>query len=386
MAVLTPGSAAVVGAGIGGLAAAAALARSGWGVRVYERAAEAREFGAGIYLKENSLRPLDATGTSDLLAGQGVKLEEVRILDEKGRPVAVRDVRTERVIVTLRSTLHGALADLATQAGAELVTRASVVAASPEGVVRFADGSTTRADLVVGADGFHSAVREGLGLGRRVRTLGDGATRVLVPRSGEEHVSTEHWSGTRRVGIAPCSADHTYVFLIGPERDRRATALPVDVAYWSAAFPHLRELLERVPPTSGVHHAHSYALCRSWVQGRVALIGDAAHAQPPNLGQGAGLAIANAFALAAELQGAASVEEGLRAWNARAFPVARNVQRLTTWYDHLGYQCPRTVAPLRARFVKGLATFGPTRRQWEWWWRGGVPRPAPGPAGVSARA
>lgn len=386
MAVLTPGSAAVVGAGIGGLAAAAALARTGWAVRIYERAPEAREFGAGIYLKENSLQPLDATVVSARLGEQGVKLDEVRILDERGRPVAVRNVRAERLIVTLRSTLHGALLDLALEAGAEVTTGATVTAATPDGTLRFADGTATSADLVVGADGFRSTVRDALGLGRRVRTLGDGATRVLVPRQDEEPVSTEHWSGTRRVGIAPCSSDDTYVFLIAPERDRGATGVPLDVEYWAAAFPHLRSVFERVTPDAGVHHAHTFVLCHSWVRGRTALIGDAAHAQPPNLGQGAGLAIANAFALAARLQEATSVEDGLAAWNATAFPVARNVQRLTTWYDHLGYQCPLSAAPLRAGLVKGLATFGPTRRQWEWWWRGGVPRPTPGAADAGARA
>ncbi len=373
---MTGRAANVVGAGIGGLSAAAALALAGWQVRIFEQAEDPREFGAGIYLKENSLQPLDRVGVSELLLARGVKLDEVRILDEHHRPVAVRDVRAERVVVTLRADLHGALRDLATGAGAELVTGQTVTAAGADGTLRLAGGERVAGDLLIGADGYHSVVRDCLGLARRVHDLGDGATRVVVPRVETEPVSTEHWSGRRRVGVAPCSPEHTYVFIIGPERDARGVRLPVDVARWSGAFPHLRDVFERIPADAGVHHAHAYVLCSSWVRGRVALIGDAAHAQPPNLGQGAGLAIANAFALAEALAHAETVEEGLDAWQRRSFPVARNVQRLTTWYDHLGYQWPPPVAGLRAGLVRGLARFGPTRRQWEWWWRGGVPRPA----------
>ncbi len=81
---MTVGSAHVVGGGIAGLAAAAALARSGWQVVVLEQSAEVREFGAGIYLKENSLQPLDGVGVSQALRASGVKLDEVRIVDETG--------------------------------------------------------------------------------------------------------------------------------------------------------------------------------------------------------------------------------------------------------------------------------------------------------------
>ncbi len=374
---MTVGSAHVVGGGIAGLAAAAALARSGWQVVVLEQSAEVREFGAGIYLKENSLQPLDGVGVSQALRASGVKLDEVRIVDETGRPVAVRDVRAERVIVTLRADLHGALLEVATEAGAEIRTTSTVTRAAPDGTLQLADGSSLRSDLVIGADGFRSVVRDSLGLAKHVRTLGDGATRVVVPRGSEEPVSTEYWAARRRVGIAPCSAEDTYVFLIGPESDAAGVRLPVDVGHWSAAFPHLREIFERIPPGAGVHHAHAYVLCHRWVSGRVALLGDAAHAQPPNFGQGAGLAIANAFRLAEILEGAASVGEGLECWHEQAFSVARNVQRLTTWYDHLGYRTPASAAALRAGLVRRLAAFGPTRRRWEWWWRGGVGRPLP---------
>lgn len=373
---MTAGTAHVVGAGIAGLAAAAALARAGWHVVVLEQSPEAREFGAGIYLKENSLQPLDAVGVSQRLEAAGTKLDEIRIVDETGRPVAARDVRSERVIVTLRADLHSALLLVAAESGAEIRTGSTAMGAAPDGTLWLADGTALQSDLVIGADGFRSAVRDTLGLAKRVKTLGDGATRVLVPRGDEPAVSTEYWAAQRRVGIAPCSAEDTYVFIIGPESDARGVRLPVNVEHWSAAFPHLREIFERIPPGAGVHHAHSYVRCHRWVSGRVALLGDAAHAQPPNFGQGAGLAIANAFLLAEVLGEADSVEVGLERWNEQAFPVARNVQRLTTWYDHLGYRCPAPVTGLRAGLVRTLATFGPTSRRWEWWWRGGIGRPA----------
>ncbi len=353
------GSVNVVGAGIAGLAAAAALARSGWQVRVLEEAPETREFGAGIYLKENSLQQLDEVGISETLLSRGVRLAEVRILDEGGRPVAVRNVGAERVVVTLRADLHAALLESVVGEGVEIRTSSRVAGATADGTVLFADGTRLTGDLLIGADGFRSVVRDSLGLARHVRNLGDGATRVLVPRVGEEPVSTEYWSGRKRVGIAPCSDELTYVFMIGPEGDERGVSLPVDVEHWSASFPQLAHVFERIAPGAGAHHAHTSVLCHSWVKGRAALLGDAAHAQPPNLGQGAGLAIANAFALAEALEEASSVAQALSQWQDRAFPVARMVQRLTTWYDYLGYRCPPPMAPLRAGLVRGLASFPP---------------------------
>ncbi|GAA1787191.1 NAD(P)-binding protein [Planosporangium flavigriseum] len=365
---------AIAGGGIAGFAAAAALARHGFDVRVYEQSEEPREFGAGIYLKENSLQVLDRLGISDQLAAKGQRLNAVRVVDEAGKMIINRTLEDERLIVTLRADLHTALRDAALDAGAELITRRRVAGASPEGVLHFEGGDEVKADLVIGADGLHSRVRDLLGLARINARLGDGATRVLIPRE-EEPYSTEYWSGQHRVGVAPCSPDWTYSFIIGPEREDRVRRLPLDRAYWTKQFPHLEHVFARVSDETGIHHAHAFVYCDTWVAGRVAIIGDAAHAQPPNFGQGAGLAITAAWTMAETLADARDIGRGLVRWERQEKPRVDMVQRLTTAYDVAGYKWPPAFAGLRSKVFETLATTPFTASRWTYYWRGGIDAP-----------
>jgi 2-polyprenyl-6-methoxyphenol hydroxylase-like FAD-dependent oxidoreductase len=366
---------AIAGAGIAGFAAAAALTRHGFDVRIYERSEEPREFGAGIYLKENSLPIFDALGIGERIANSGVRMKSARIVDETGTIIVDRQLDKERLIVVLREEVHGALRDVALAGGAELITGRKVVGASRNGVLFLEGGESVEADLVIGADGVHSRVRESLRLTRTNRLLGDGATRVVIPRE-EEPYSTEYWSGQHRVGVAPCSKDLTYCFIIGPEREPRVTRLPLDKEYWTQKFPHLASVFARV--TGGVHHAHPFITCKSWVAGRAAIIGDAAHAQPPNFGQGAGVAIVASWQMAEILATHDDIAQGLLAWEKVARPRVNMVQWLTTAYDIAGYKWPPALAPMRAWLFRTLSKAPVTSRKWEYYWRGGCDAPLPG--------
>jgi 2-polyprenyl-6-methoxyphenol hydroxylase-like FAD-dependent oxidoreductase len=198
---------------------------------------------------------------------------------------------------------------------------------------------------------------------------------VLIPRQ-EENLSTEYWSGSRRVGVAPCAADQTYVFMIGPESQPRCGAVPIDREYWKQAFPQLSALFDRIPDDAGVHHRHEEVVCTRWTAGRVALIGDAAHAQPPNLGQGAGLAIAAAWELARTVSESEDVPADLVDWERRVRPGVDRVQRLTTLYSHAGYYWPAPALAARAQLFHWLSVVPVTARAWEFWWRGGSYAPA----------
>jgi 2-polyprenyl-6-methoxyphenol hydroxylase-like FAD-dependent oxidoreductase len=368
----------IAGAGIAGLAAAASFRHFGFDVDVYEQSSELREIGAGIYIKENIFDVLDQLGLSDRITEGGVRIKAARIIDEDQTLVTSRDVSNERLVVALRSDLHNALRDKALELGARIHTNRRVVGADPKGALLFADGTREEAFLVIGADGMHSRVRDSLDLARYKVGLGDGATRVLVPRREDElPYSTEHWSGQLRVGIAPCSPDYTYMFIIGPEKERRATRVPLDKSYWKRHFPHLAEYFDAVTPELSIHHRHQFVHCDSWVKGRVAIIGDAAHAQPPNFGQGAGVAIAAAWELAECVAYADEddVRDSLDDWERSARPRINMVQRLTTAYDVLSYKWPRPLVPLRSKLFTAVAkspTFG---KRWEFYWRGGRVEP-----------
>ncbi|WAX58975.1 FAD-dependent monooxygenase [Jatrophihabitans cynanchi] len=375
----TTGTVAIAGAGIAGFAAAASFAQRGFDVTVYERSQDPREFGAGIYLKDNSLPVLDALGVYDHIAAAGSKIDTASITDERGEVIVRRDVSRERLIVVLRAELHNALRDAATAAGVKLVTGKTVTGASADGVLRFDDRTEVSADVVIGADGVYSTVRESLGLTKSYRYLPDGATRVLIKRDGEGPEGREYWSGNRRVGVAPCGPELAYVFLIGPESNPRCGALPLDKDYWNEAFPNLGHVFDRIEPDSGVHHRHQEVTCLRWASGRVAIIGDAAHAQPPNFGQGAGLSIAAAYELArtvADGRSSADVPAQLANWESRFRPAADKVQRYTTWYSNAGYYWPRPALGLRSKFFHTLSVTPATAHWWEFWWRGGVEAPA----------
>lgn len=366
----------IAGAGIAGLAAAASFRTFGWDVEIFERSTEPREIGAGIYVKENSFEILDHLGLTDEIMAKGRRMSNARIVDEDKVLVTDRDVSGERLVVTLRSDLQQALRHRAEELGAVLTTNAQVVGANQAGTLRFADGSQKQADLVIGADGINSKVRDSLDLMRARYALGDGATRVLVPRDPKEpDVSTEHWSGNLRVGVAPCSQDQTYMFIIGPEKDRRATRVPLDMNYWIRNFPHLEHYFRQVTVDNSVHHRHSVVHCDSWVKRNVAIIGDAAHAQPPNLGQGAGVSIAAAWELAETLEGFDDVREALNVWHETARPRIDMVQKLTTAYDILQYKWPKPLVPLRSKLLSAVSKSSVLGKRWEFYWRGGALEP-----------
>src|SRR5262249_48937225 len=154
-----------------------------------------------------------------------------------------------------------------------------------------------RADLVIGADGVNSVGRRSLELDLPVQAPRSGAIRLLVPRAAHEaeDVVRECWSGRLRVGICPCSRTALFVSFIAPVDDEFGDRVPIAEVYWCGCFPRLAEqgLFQRAAAAIAVHHRYPFVATSSWVKGRVVLAGDAAHAMPPTLAQGVGLAFTN---------------------------------------------------------------------------------------------
>jgi 2-polyprenyl-6-methoxyphenol hydroxylase-like FAD-dependent oxidoreductase len=366
----------IAGAGIAGLTTACVLAQRGWSVRVHERSPELREMGAGIYLKINSLKVLSELGVLDELKEAGMILRRGAITDRRGRPMASRVLNGTETVVTLRSQLHRTLASRAEALGVRITTSSSVLGGRPDGRISVEGIGDLSADLVIGADGLRSPVRESVGLLKALAPLPEGAIRILVPRRpGErEGTTTEQWSGDCRLGICGCSADKLYLYLIGPAAHPRASAIPVDTAFWCERFPQEADVLGRIDPHAGRHDQFSYATVSAWSAGRVAIIGDAVHAQPPNLGQGAGLAIANASALGAALDQHTDVPTALRHWESARRPVTERVQRWSYLYGVSFYAFPANrpfADAARARLTSLIHRMPLTGRRMAWANRGG---------------
>ena len=173
----------IAGGGVTGLILAAALAQRGWSVRVHERAAEIRAFGAGIWMWENGVRVLNAIGAADEALTGCTEAPDWRSWDRHGRLIdSIAFGRPySRVFCLPREQLLQAILNTARRAGAEIVTGSKAVAARPGGELLTADGTSHPADLVCAADGVNSMVRDSLDLVARRHSHIDGAIRLLVP-------------------------------------------------------------------------------------------------------------------------------------------------------------------------------------------------------------
>lgn len=343
----------IAGAGIAGLTTATALARQGWSVRVHERGEELREIGAGIFLWENALRVLEAIGACDdaLDGGEPNRYWEFR--DERERLLQSGwMMRGARLYTVLRTQLHKALVNAASREGVEFVTGSRVTGATPEGMLLLDSGEQLQADLVVGADGVSSAVRDSVGLTKKFLDLKDGCGRYLIPRRADDPVgrSLEYWSGGRRVGVVPASPDEIYIYLCCPASDTAGCISPADHETWIRAFPSLRTYIERVTD-NGRWAPFGDVTLHSWSKGRIAIVGDAAHAMSPNLGQGAAVAMQSGYVLAEELSRTPDVAAALASWERRHRPIADATQRFSRLYGRIGTRWPRPLLDLRSLFV-----------------------------------
>ena len=197
------------------------------------------------------------------------------------------------------------------------------------------DSDSVKADLVVAADGVNSRLRDAAGLLQKRRCLPDGCIRVLVPKltpeEGTDGRTIEYWSGNRRFLYNPCSSSHLYLALTMLDGDRDACAVPIDKSLWKKSFPRLAALIERTGEEAR-YDRFEYIRLRHWSAGRVAVIGDAAHAIPPNIGQGAGCAMMNALSLAVHLENNIDVMTGLEAWERAERPLTDHTQRISLLY------------------------------------------------------
>jgi 2-polyprenyl-6-methoxyphenol hydroxylase-like FAD-dependent oxidoreductase len=344
----------IAGGGIAGLSFAIMLARRGWTARVHERSDQIRGVGTGLYIKNNAIEVLEELGLFERLAAHGIMLERSQLVSRHGRVLQDRVLAgPTRQIAVRRQVFIELLREAAEAAGVDIITGSTAIAADPAGELLLESGQRLRADLVVAADGVRSRVRDSFGIGACCRWLPTCVRRYLI-ESREitpNPITREHWSGRYRIGITPCGNDLSYIYQVCPERDEKAMKTPSDVALWSRAFPRLRREIEALSCVVPIRHSFSLVRCPRWHKGRIAIIGDAAHGLPPTLGQGVGLALMNARALADVLGSTEAIEEVLPAWEAAVRPVSDSTQRWALRYDYFTRQWPAALWFLRSPII-----------------------------------
>ena len=153
---------------------------------MHERADRLRTTGAGIYIYENGLRVLEAVGAFEA-AVKGAPFAHTReVRDGNDRLISVHRWAGSRVFSIVRQNVINALAAAAARAGVEIVTNSAAASATPDGELMLADGRRIKADLIVGADGSNSRLRDSLGLLSKRKYLVDGCTRLLMDKTEAE--------------------------------------------------------------------------------------------------------------------------------------------------------------------------------------------------------
>lgn len=300
----------VAGAGFAGLTAATALAQRGWSVRVHEQGTSLREEGAGILLWQNALTVLDALGLRDQITRRSMHppYYETRMQNEIVSDEGLPGIRWRTMT---RPFLHSVLLDAARKAGVEILTGSEVISATESGEFTLGGGSTSHADLIVGADGAGSNVRDSLGIDYERARSQDGIIRLLVGRRKRDLASIESdtnwdnvidfWNFTPRVLrilYTPANEDELYLALMSPASDEEGTKAPINTDLWKSIHPQLGPVLEEAGGKGGQYRGYQTTRVSEWTRGRVALVGDSAHAMCPALAQGACCAMVNAYTLA----------------------------------------------------------------------------------------
>ena len=341
---MQPGHAEIVGAGFGGLVAALALRRRGWTVRVHERRDSLRGEGYGIAVHNNMARIFATFGILDRVLAGGMTIDRRDSLDASGRVVMSR--KTTRSFYRIdRQHIIALLAERAREEGAEIRLNSTVEAADPDGTITLDNGERLSTDLVVAADGVNSGIRDAHGLLDRRIWGRDCGVRINIPRRPEEiaaddrdgTVLVEAWANKRRVLYCPVTRDEFYVLLTCTTQDPAASVSPIDPDEWARSFPTLYDLFVRVRDEADWPQSHwanfQTIRLKRWSKGRIAILGDAAHAMAPYLAQGAGHAMMNALGLAEAWREAQSVEAALAAWERRERPLTEHTQLWTRIYS-----------------------------------------------------
>lgn len=321
---MTPSSAhqpriAVVGGGIGGLAAAAFLHRAGLAATVYEQAPELGEVGAGLVAGPNLVRLLRRLGVADRLAGCAVPLDvgwefrrwaDGRVLSAENLSEACERLYGERTYTVHRADLLSVIGTAVPAGSVRLGMRCAGVEIGDDSArLAFAEGSTAEADVVIGADGIHSPVREAL-LGPSPATFsGLCAFRALVPAARAPAFARRHaqtlWLGPgHHLVHYPISAGrliNLVAFAPAGEEAVESWSATATAAEFLAEFegwdPRLVGLIEAAGEP-GRWALLDRPPLRQWTRGPVALLGDAAHPMFPFFAQGAAQSVEDAAVLA----------------------------------------------------------------------------------------
>jgi 2-polyprenyl-6-methoxyphenol hydroxylase-like FAD-dependent oxidoreductase len=329
----------IIGGGIGGIAAALAFHRVGIRVRVFERAPELSEVGAGLALWMNALRVLDQLGVGQRIRRLGAPLHVAEICSSGGAVLSrfefgdlIPDVASANYVLH-RADLHAAL--LEQLPAGVLVTGSECVGVEQDAdraVAHFRHRAPEHASLLIGADGLGSAVRVALRGSDPVRYSGQTCYRGIAPLApADPHVLREVQGAGQRAAVCPLDERRVYWWaaLNAPPGElddpaARKQALLERFRGWPCQVP------EAIAASTGTilrNDLVDRAPLKRWSDGRITLLGDAAHPMLPNLGQGACTAIEDSLVLARAVARHGATPRALQVYEAERIPRTTSLVR-----------------------------------------------------------
>ena len=345
----------IVGGGIGGLAAAIGLRKSGIRVKIVEIKEHWSVYHVGIIAQSNMVRALVTIGVADKCVAAGFPYRVLKFCDADGNVMSESaDIRLAgpgypAFLGLTRPTLHHVLSEAAVEAGATVRLGVTVSEMSQVGdsvSVKFTDGSRGEFDFVIGADGVHSSIRAMVfGEHLEPKFTGEGVWRYNIPRAREMDYGLIYSSAAGpKAGFIPLTPETAYVFRIGSEpgnprfpRGELAELMRERLMAFGGLIGNLRGKITD-PELVVYRPLETLPVARSWYRGRVLLIGDAAHPITPHLGQGAAQAVEDSVVLAELLPQDRPLPELLEAFMLRRYErcklIVESSLQIGEWEQH----------------------------------------------------
>ena len=358
----------IQGAGIGGLSLAVGLSKHGYKVRLVERAARLSEVGAGIWMAPNALQVFKKFGLDEKLHQRGWPIHQVTIMDHKGEilsSLAMEPLKEEFGFyiqafhrADLQSLLSESIGDTQITFGSEVISWSE----DESGLnVVLSGGETIRTKLLIGADGFNSMIRSKLFSSWSKRDSGSSSYRAITPTPDhlklDLHTCREIWAPGCRFGFSPISKQRTYWYLTFdslPDQEETAQQNKQRAISFAREYFHEFSALVESTVAGNIIRTDISDLnpLRTWGLGRISLMGDAAHATTPNLGQGGAQAVEDAYSLVNEINRHGLTPKALSAFFLARKEKANWIVRNSWNYGRLSHQKNPIVRFLRNKVLQ----------------------------------
>lgn len=302
----------IIGGGIAGLSTALALSKLGFHCELYERAKQLNEVGAGIWMQPNALKVLDWLGLGIIVRQNGMLLDQVDITNSQLVPFkktvqeVVQDEKGNKIVAIHRAVLQKILFEALPKGTVKLGYEFNSLDYNENQVKISVGDKEIVTDLLIGADGINSKVRGSIfsNIPKRFsgQTCWRGISDIILPKEFQ-NTGIESWGKKIRFGFSQITKNRVYWFAVvnakQNETDNTETVKSELQQFYKNFHPLVLKIIDQTKSEKIIRSDISdLRRLDRWHKGKVVLVGDAAHATTPNMGQGAGQGIEDAYYLA----------------------------------------------------------------------------------------